>query len=82
MYFFSFHIMAMIHIGSRIEEVLRNREHTVTWLARKLYCNRQNVYDIFKRESIDTLLLRRISYILVYDFFKDLSEDMQMFNDK
>ena len=66
----------MIHIGNRIEEELRRQERTVAWLARKLYCNRQNVYDIFKRESIDTALLRRISTILGHDFFKDLSTDM------
>ena len=66
----------MIHIGNRIETVLRQKERTVAWFARKLYCNRQNVYDIFKRESIDTTLLRRISIILEHDFFKDLSDNM------
>lgn len=66
----------MIHIGNRIETVLRQKERTVAWFARKLYCNRQNVYDIFKRESIDTTLLRRISIILEHDFFKDLSDNI------
>lgn len=65
----------MLHIGRKIEEELRRQERTVAWFARKLYCNRQNVYDIFKRESIDTSLLRRISAILGHDFFKDLSVD-------
>ena len=59
-----------------VKEELRNQERTVAWFARKLCCNRQNVYDIFKRESIDTALLRRISNILKHDFFKDLSIDM------
>lgn len=67
----------MLHIGRKIEEELRCQERTVAWFARKLYCNRQNVYDIFKRESIDTSLLRRISAILGHDFFKDLSMDME-----
>ncbi len=66
----------MLHIGMKIEEELRRQERTVAWFARKLYCNRQNVYDIFKRESIDTSLLRRISAILGHDFFKDLSADL------
>lgn len=66
----------MLHIGMKIEEELRRLERTVAWFARKLYCNRQNVYDIFKRESIDTSLLRRISAILGHDFFKDLSADL------
>lgn len=65
----------MIHIGKTIEEELRRQERSVTWFARKLYCNRQNIYDIFKRESIDTTLLRRISDILDYNFFNDLSKD-------
>lgn len=66
----------MIHIGHKIEEELRNQERTVTWFARKLYCNRQNVYDIFKRENIDVMLLRRISIILNHDFFLNLSDDL------
>lgn len=66
----------MIHIGKAIEEEVRRQERSVTWFARKLYCNRQNIYDIFKRESIDTTLLRRISDILDHNFFKDLSEDL------
>ncbi len=66
----------MLHIGSKIETELRRQERTVAWFARKLYCNRQNVYDIFKRESIDTTLLRRISGILGHDFFRDLSDDL------
>lgn len=66
----------MIHIGKNIEYELRRQERSVAWFARKLFCNRQNVYDIFKRESIDTTLLRRISTILGHDFFKDLSDSM------
>lgn len=69
-------LTCMIHIGKNIEYELRRQERTVAWFARKLFCNRQNVYDIFKRESIDTTLLRRISTILGHDFFKDLSDSM------
>lgn len=68
--------LPMIHIGNRIETVLREKERTVSWLARKLYCNRQNVYDIFKRKSIDTTLLQRISIVLEHNFFKDLSDNI------
>ena len=64
----------MIHIGNKIKEELHRQERTVTWFASKLYCNRQNVYDIFKRENIDTALLRRIY------FFKDISTDMNHTN--
>lgn len=67
----------MVHIGMMIELELRAQERTVSWLARKLCCNRQNVHDIFRRESIDTSLLSRISAALGHDFFKDLSDDIQ-----
>ena len=61
--------MQNIHIGNLIKEELRNQERTISWLARKLYCDRSNVYDIFKRESMDTELLLRISLILKRNFF-------------
>ena len=66
----------MVHIGQRIREVVKSQERSVSWFARKLCCDRTNVYDIFKRENIDTALLRRISQILDYNFFADLSHDM------
>ena len=54
----------MIHIGELIEKELHRQERSVTWFANKLYCDRSNVYSIFKRQSIDTDLLLRISLIL------------------
>ena len=63
-------IITMIHIGKLIELELRKQERSVTWFANKLYCERTNVYSIFKRESIDTALLLRISIILRHNFFK------------
>lgn len=59
----------MIHIGQLIEAELHRQERSVTWFANKLYCDRTNVYSIFKRKSIDTELLLRISYILNHNFF-------------
>ena len=58
-----------IHIGSLIKAELAKQERTISWFARKLYCDRSNVYDIFKRKSIDTELLLRISLILKRNFF-------------
>lgn len=59
----------MIHIGKLIEEELHRQERSPSWFAKKLYCDRTNVYSIFKRASIDTELLLRISIILNHDFF-------------
>lgn len=58
-----------IHIGSLIKEELERQERSVSWFARKLSCDRSNVYKIFKRSTIDTELLLRISQILNHNFF-------------
>ncbi len=62
-----------IHIGKLIENELRRQERTVSWFARNLYCERANIYHIFKRQSLDTELLMRISRLLNYDFFSHYS---------
>lgn len=62
-----------ISIGRIIEAELRRQERTVTWLSRKINCDRRNIYDIFKRDSIDTLLLFRLSEVLQVDFFEIFS---------
>lgn len=49
------------------------KNHNVTWLAKELNCCRENVYDIFRRPNIDVELLRRLSVVLKYDFFVDIS---------
>lgn len=59
-----------IYIGRLIEAELHRQERSVTWFAEKLCCDRTNVYSIFKRESIDTALLLRISKVLHYNFFR------------
>ncbi|MBO5186844.1 MAG: XRE family transcriptional regulator [Prevotella sp.] len=61
--------MKEIHIGRLIEEELRRQERSVSWFARMLCCERTNVYNIFKRESIDCSMLYRISIILNRNFF-------------
>lgn len=75
----AFFYCTMLHIGKLIEEELHRQERSVTWFANKLYCDRTNVYKIFKKQSIDTELLLRISHILNKDFFRSYSE---AFNEK
>ncbi|MBP5770649.1 MAG: XRE family transcriptional regulator [Bacteroidaceae bacterium] len=67
----------MLHIGQQIKEELRRQERTVCWFARKLCCNRQNVYDIFKRTNIDAELLLRISLVLERNFFEEYTTQYQ-----
>lgn len=66
--------MNMIHVGKLIEQTLHEQGRTVTWFAQQLCCTRPNVYKIFRKESIDTRLLWRISCILDHDFFREISD--------
>lgn len=67
-----------MHIGHRIKEIFDTKPKTctVTWLARRLCCDRRNIYNIFARPTIDTDLLRRLSRILDHNFFLDLADDV------
>ena len=64
-----------VHIGKEIKAELLRQERGVSWLAEKLHCDRTNMYDIFKREGIDTRLLERISIILNRNFFSLYYQD-------
>ena len=66
--------VTMKPIGILIKEELEKQERSVTWFARKLSCDRSNIYRLFQKESIDTNLLVRISILLGKDFFSDLSD--------
>lgn len=68
----------MIHIGSIIKNKFDECGMPVSWFAKNLCCDRTNIYSIFKRESIDTALLIKISVILKHDFFKYYSEDLKI----
>ena len=68
----------MIHIGSIIKEKFDEQGLSVSWFARQLCCDRANVYSFFKRGSIDTALLVKISAIMNHDFFKYYSNDLNI----
>ena len=53
-----------------------SKEKSARWLAEQIPCERTNIYKIFRRGSIDTKLLKRISVILEHDFFKGLSAEI------
>jgi len=63
-----------IHIGRLIRNKLKEEGRSVSWLAKKIHCKRDNIYKIFDRTSVDTALLLRISFVLKTDFFACLSE--------
>lgn len=58
-----------VHIGNIIKEELLRQGRSVSWLAHVLYCDRSNVYKLFKKKSLDSDLLLRISEALQTDFF-------------
>lgn len=64
-----------MNLGEQIEAILRKQGKSAAWLATQIPCERTNVYNIFRRKSVDARLLMKISQILEYDFFKDLSEE-------
>jgi hypothetical protein len=64
-----------MNIGEQIEAILRKQGKSAAWLATQIPCERTNVYNIFRRKSVDARLLMKISQILEHDFFKDLSEE-------
>lgn len=61
-------------IGQLIEERVKAQKLNVTEFAKLIGTERSNVYDIFKRSSIDTELLKKIGHVLHYDFFQELLE--------
>ena len=72
-----FFYILMIHIGQIIEKEFYRQGRSVSWFADKLCCDRTNVYNIFKRESIDTALLLKISQTLGHDFFSYYVDDLK-----
>jgi hypothetical protein len=61
--------MAKIHIGKKIKDVWRASRLKGTEFASSINKDRQVIYDIFKRETIDTGLLQKIGKVLDHDFF-------------
>ncbi len=61
--------MPKIHIGKKIKDVWKKSRLKGTEFASLINRDRQVIYDIFKRESIDTELLNKISKVLNHDFF-------------
>lgn len=59
-----------IHIGQIIKAVAEERKMGATELSQHLNTSRENVYDIYRREAIDTAKLLQLSAILKYDFFE------------
>ena len=63
--------MKDVHIGQLIKSELKRHGRTVSWLAAKIFCEKSNIYKLFRRKSIDLEQLMRISEALNHNFLKD-----------
>ena len=73
-----------IHIGSIIKEKVEEQKLSVSEFARKISCDRTNVYYIYECKTIDTELLITISKVLNYDFYNKVyfDKDTNLFEKK
>lgn len=70
------------NIGQIIKDILDQRNMTVIEFADKIGMTRNNAYNIFERQSIDTDLLKKIGQLLEYDFFLFFLEEKTIQNIK
>ena len=64
-----------VHIGQMIQDELNRQGRTANWLAKGIYCEKSNVYKMFKRKSIDMAQLMKICEVLNHNFLKDCYEE-------
>ena len=68
--------MKDVHIGSLIHEELMRQGRTVNWFAKEIFCEKSNIYKMFKRKSIDLAQLMKVSEVLDHNFLIDCFEEV------
>lgn len=63
-----------LHIGNLIQIELERQGRSAAWLAKSIYCEKSNIYKLFRRESIGVKQLMVISEVMGHDFLKDCYE--------
>ena len=63
-----------LHIGQLIKAVFDESGMTVSEFARQIHLERSTVCSIFERQSIDSMLLVRISLVLKHNFLSDIEQ--------
>ena len=61
-----------LHIGHMVKSVFDKSGLSVAEFARRIHCERTNVYKIFNRQSIDVEILVKISEALEHNFLADV----------
>lgn len=69
-------VMKDVHIGEMIHQELVRQGRTVNWFAKGIYCEKSNVYKMFKRKSIDLDQLIKVSQVLNHNFLRDCYEEL------
>lgn len=68
-------VMKDVHIGEMIQKELNRQGRTVNWLAKAIYCEKSNVYKMFRRKSLDLEQLMKVSTVLNHNFLKECYEE-------
>lgn len=63
-----------VHIGEAIERRRVELGMTKTAFAGRIGRDRSNIYDIIEAPSLDTMLLRKVSEVLQFNFFRMLAD--------
>lgn len=67
-----------VHIGQEIRKRLKERGITITHFAKRVGSTPKTIHAMFKRPSIDTMLLKKCSKELEFDFFALYSQDLNI----
>lgn len=65
-------IRQKLHIGHMVKSVFDKSGLSVAEFARRIHCERTNVYKIFNRQSVDVETLVKISEALEHNFLADV----------
>ena len=74
--------MSKFLIGQEIKKIVKKRGFTVEELASALNVSQPTIFDIYRRETIDTGLLERFCKVLNHNFFQHYSDKHQTDYDK
>jgi transcriptional regulator with XRE-family HTH domain len=74
--------MSKVHIGKKIKEVVERSEFTVSGFAEKIGLTRDGANKIFKKDSVATDQLQKISKVLDHDFFRYYQDEKIPLNEK
>lgn len=67
--------MKDVHVGEMIRKEMLRQGRTVNWLATQIYCEKSNIYKLFRRKSVDLGQLMVISEVLHHNFLRDCYEE-------